>query len=76
MSKENIDTVNIAVVEDKELTIHWGVQIPLTDTDSYGERTKHKGVNVEFIQAYIESKGHRTCDTCQWYIIDSVREVH
>jgi len=76
MSSENIETVNIAVVDDKELTIHWGVQIPLTDIDSYGDRKKYKGVDVEFVQVYIESKGHRTCDTCHWYIIDSVREVH
>jgi len=64
MSKENIDTVNIAVVEDKELTIHWGVQIPHNKLDS--------------VETYLKSKGHKTSNngTIKFYLIDSVREVH
>lgn len=59
MSNENIDTVNIAVVEDKELTIHWGVQIPHNESDS--------------VEIYLKSKGHKSSN---FYLIDSVREVH
>ena len=64
MSNENIDTVNIAVVEDKELTIHWGVQIP---HDEFGS-----------VEIYLKSKGHKTSNdgTIKFYLIDSVREVH
>tara|TARA_R100001510_G_scaffold55666_1_gene59969 strand:- start:778 stop:984 length:207 start_codon:yes stop_codon:yes gene_type:complete len=67
MSNENIDTVNIAVVEDKELTIHWGVQIPLF--------VENDGFSVE---TYLKSKGHKTSNdgTIHFYLIDSVREVH
>tara|TARA_R100001443_G_scaffold487_6_gene2042 strand:- start:18605 stop:18787 length:183 start_codon:yes stop_codon:yes gene_type:complete len=44
MSTENIDIVNIAVFENKELTIYWGVHIP----------------HNEFIKKYLDSKGHET----------------
>lgn len=64
MSKENIDTVNIAVVEDKELTIHWGVQIPHNEPDS--------------VEIYLKSKGHKTSNGghIKFYLIDSIKEVH
>tara|TARA_R100001443_G_scaffold98382_1_gene105398 strand:- start:205 stop:414 length:210 start_codon:yes stop_codon:yes gene_type:complete len=66
MSNENIDTVNIAVVEDREVTIHWGVQIPFTDTET------------DSVQVYLKSKGHKISNAgiIDFYLIDSIREVH
>ena len=76
MSVEDIEVLNIAVIDDQELIVYWNIQIPLRDTDSYGDKAKVKGIDCEFIQAFIESKGHRTCDTCHWYIVKSIKEVH
>ena len=75
MSNENIVTVNIAVIENGEVSIHWRVQLPSNDTDEYGDTDKPK-IELNYIRAYLEGKGHNIKKISHWELIKSVRDIH
>tara|TARA_R100001530_G_scaffold30708_1_gene24179 strand:+ start:382 stop:609 length:228 start_codon:yes stop_codon:yes gene_type:complete len=75
MNNENIDTVNIAVLENGELSIHWRVQLPSHDTTEHGDTNKPQ-VELGYLRAYLEGKGHNIKKVSHWEFIKSVRDIH
>ena len=75
MSNENIELVNIAVLENGELSVYWRVQLPSSDTDEHGDTDKPT-VELGYLRAYLESKGHNIDKISHWEFIKSIRYIH